>query len=87
MLKNLLTNSILYLATTFCLLFGCYTSCAQSFNEDKTALSNFVNRMYKNTKFEELKVIVDYDHLCLVSVIILEKVKFTGLYFYFETKC
>ena len=51
---------------------------AQSFNEDKTAFSNFVKRMYTATPFEGVKIIDDYDHQYLVSVISLEKAKYTS---------
>ena len=51
---------------------------AQSFNEDKIAFSNFVKRMYTATPFEGVKIIDDYDHQYLVSVISLDKVKYTS---------
>jgi hypothetical protein len=52
---------------------------AQSFNEDKTAFSNFLKRMYTSTPFEGVKVVDDYDHQYLVSVISLDKVKYNNL--------
>ena len=55
-----------------------FISHAQSFNEDKTAFSNFVKRMYTATPFEGVKIIDDYDHQYLVSVISLEKAKYTS---------
>ena len=51
---------------------------AQSFNEDKIAFSNFVKRMYTATPFEGVKIVDDYDHQYLVSVISLEKAKYTN---------
>jgi len=51
---------------------------AQSFNEDKTAFTNFVKRMYSSAPFEGVKVIEDYDHQYLVSVISLEKAKYSN---------
>lgn len=51
---------------------------AQSFNEDKTAFSNFIKRMYTATPFEGVKIVDDYDHQYLISVISLEKVKYTS---------
>ncbi len=51
---------------------------AQSFNEDKTAFSNFVKRMYTATPFEGVKIIDDYDHQYLASVISLDKAKYTS---------
>lgn len=51
---------------------------AQSFNEDKTAFSNFLKRMYTAKPFEGVKIVDDYDHKYLVSVISLEKAKYTS---------
>lgn len=51
---------------------------AQSFNEDKTAFSNFLKRMYTVKPFEGVKIIDDYDHQYLVSFISLEKGKYTN---------
>jgi len=51
---------------------------SQSFNEDKTAFSNFVKRMYSSKPFEGVKIVDDYDHQYLVSVISLEKAKYTS---------
>ena len=49
---------------------------AQSFNEDKTSFSNFIKRMYTATPFEGVKIVDDYDHQYLISVISLEKAKY-----------
>jgi len=54
------------------------TANAQSFNEDKTSFSNFIKRMYNVTPFEGVKIVHDYDHQYLISVISLEKAKFTS---------
>lgn len=51
---------------------------AQSFNQDKTALGNFMKRMYTNTKFEGVKVIDDYDLQYFISTITLEKSKYSS---------
>jgi hypothetical protein len=51
---------------------------SQSFNQDKTAFSNFVKRMYSSNPFEGVKIVDDYDHQYLVSVISLEKAKYTS---------
>jgi hypothetical protein len=54
-------------------------SSAQSFNGgDKTVFSNFVKRMYSSSPFEGVKIIDDYDHQYLISVISLEKAKYTS---------
>ena len=51
---------------------------SQSFNEDKTAFSNFIKRMYTAKPFEGVKIVDDYDHQYLISVISLEKAKYTS---------
>ena len=51
---------------------------AQSFNEDKTAFSNFIKRMYLSAPFEGVKIVDDYDHQYLVSVLSLDKTKYTS---------
>mgnify|MGYP000300371414 FL=1 len=57
------------------LLFS--TVFSQSFNEDKTAFTNYVKRMYTSAPFDGVKIIEDYDHQYLVSVIGIDKVKYT----------
>ena len=44
---------------------------AQGFNNDKTELSMFVERMYRNAPFEGVKVIQDYDNEYILSVVVL----------------
>lgn len=51
---------------------------AQSFNDEKVSLTNFVKRMYSAKPFEGVKIVDDYDHQYLVSVISLEKAKYTS---------
>ncbi len=53
-------------------------SSAQSFNEDKTAMSNFIKRMYESAPFEGAKVFSDYDNKYLLSVLSLDKSKYTS---------
>lgn len=50
---------------------------AQSFNEDKTTFSNFLKRMYTSAPFEGVKIVDDYDHQYLVSIISLDKAKYS----------
>jgi hypothetical protein len=52
---------------------------AQSFNDDKPAFSNFLKRMYNSSPFEGVKIVNDYDHQYLVSVISLDKSKYTNV--------
>lgn len=50
---------------------------SQNFNADKTALTNFLVRMYKHATFD-VKVVEDYDNHYLVSVVILDSAKYGG---------
>lgn len=50
----------------------------QGFNDDKVAFNNFIKRMYSNSPFEGVKIVDDYDNQYLISVIGLEKAKFTS---------
>jgi len=50
----------------------------QGFNDNKTALSNFIKRMYNSNSFEGIKIIEDYDAKYLISVLSLEKAKYTS---------
>ena len=50
---------------------------SQSFNADKTALTNFLIRMYKHAPFD-VKVVKDYNDNYLVSAIVLDPAKYGG---------
>jgi hypothetical protein len=50
----------------------------QAFNEDKTSMTNFIKRMYKATPFDGVKIVDDYDNQYLVSVLSLDKTKYTN---------
>ena len=60
----------------FSLMLNCLHS--QSFNEDKTSFSNFLKRMYVSSPFEGVKIVDDYNHQYLVSVISVEKSKYSS---------
>ncbi|MBK6544594.1 MAG: hypothetical protein IPG12_04900 [Saprospiraceae bacterium] len=60
------------------LIINSLSTFCQSFNEDKTAFTNFVKRMYNADPFEGIKVIDDYDHQYFMSVISLETSKYTN---------
>lgn len=45
----------------------------QGFNDDKTAFSNFLKRMYNSSPFEGVKLVEDYDNEYIISVLSLEK--------------
>lgn len=49
---------------------------AQSYDEDRIILSNFVERLYNNAPFEGCRIIDDYDHSYLLSVVLLDKAKY-----------
>lgn len=46
---------------------------AQSYNEEKTALTNFLVRMYNSAPFEGVKVVSDYENNYLLSVVLVKK--------------
>jgi hypothetical protein len=50
-----------------CLIF--YSAKSQSFNQEKTSLTNFIIRMYKSEPFTGVKVFLDYDNKYLVSIV------------------
>lgn len=49
---------------------------AQSFNEDKTAFSNFIERMYRYKPFEGVKIVEDYSQAYLISALSLPANKY-----------
>ena len=51
---------------------------AQDFGGDNVSIGNFIKRMYNTKPFEGVKIVDDYDHQYLISVISLEKVKYTS---------
>lgn len=54
------------------LCFAAITTFAQSYDEERIVLSNFVERLYNNAPFEGCRVIDDYDHSYLLSVVVLD---------------
>ena len=66
-MKRLLLIFILILS---CDIFG------QGFNEDKTAFSNYLKRMFNNSPFEGVKIVDDYDKQYLISLVALDKSKY-----------
>ena len=49
---------------------------SQSYNQEKTALTNFLLRMYENAPFDGVKAVEDYDNAYLMSVVKLDKEKY-----------
>jgi len=71
-----LPNKSLYLSVT--LLIVTLTAFCQGFNDDKTSLTNFIKRMYISSPFDGVKVVEDYDKKYFLSVVSLEKAKYTS---------
>ena len=49
---------------------------AQSYNQDKRALQNYIERMYKASPFEGCRFIDDYDKTHFISVVALNSAKY-----------
>lgn len=49
----------------------CIIANAQNYDEDRVVFSNFVERLYNNSPFEGCRIIDDYDHTYLLSVVVL----------------
>lgn len=65
------------LITTLLLTISfCTTISAQSYNQEKTALTNFLVRMYENAPFDGVKAVEDYESAYLMSVVKLDKAKY-----------
>ena len=52
------------------------SSKAQSYDEEKIAMTNFIIRMYRNTPFEGVKVFTDYENSYLLSILSLDPAKY-----------
>lgn len=57
-----------------CLSLLCAASqcLAQSYDQERTALKNFLVRMYKAEPFEGVKIVSDYDNNYLLSVVLVK---------------
>lgn len=53
-----------------------FCSYAQSYNHERTALTNFLVRMYENAPFDGVRAVEDYDNAYLMSVVKLDKAKY-----------
>ena len=51
---------------------------AQGYKVEKTALTNFLVRMYNNAPFEGVRVVEDYETYYLLSVLTLDKTKYSN---------
>lgn len=59
-------------------MLGSLPVAAQGFNEEKTAMTNFIVRMYKASPFEGIKVFTDYEHSYLLSILSLDPGKYSN---------
>lgn len=66
------------LLISFALLLTAVSAGAQGFNNDKTELSMFVERMYRNAPFEGVKVMQDYDNEYILSVVVLSVANYSS---------
>lgn len=55
-----------------------FNSNAQSYNDDKTTMASYLKRMYNNTPFEGVKVLEAAEGNYFISVISIEKAKYTS---------
>lgn len=51
---------------------------SQGYNQEQTALTNFLIRMYENAPFDGVRVVDDYEHKYLLSVLALDRTKYTS---------
>lgn len=54
----------------------CANVLGQGYNQGKTALTNFLVRMYENAPFDGVKAVEDYENAYLMSVVKLDKAKY-----------
>ena len=66
----------LFIVITICAVS--ISTMAQGYNTEKTALTNFLGRMYENAPFEGVRAVDDYEQQYLISVLTLEKAKYTN---------
>lgn len=60
------------------MMLCCFASMmyAQSFDQERIALSKFIERMYNSSPFEGCRIVDDYDNSYLLSVVELDKSKY-----------
>ena len=66
----------LFIVITMCAVS--ISTMAQGYNTEKTSLTNFLMRMYENAPFEGVRAVDDYEQQYLISVLTLEKAKYTN---------
>ena len=58
------------------MLIATFTLTAQSYNMERTELANFLVRMCEHAPFEGVRVVDDYEHQYLMSVLLLDPAKY-----------
>lgn len=69
-------NRLTTIFASLILLLSGLSAKAQSYNAERTALTNFLVRMYNSAPFEGVKIVDDYDNTYLLSVLTLDKSKY-----------
>lgn len=64
---------IKFFLLALCMGLFSLTTFAQGYNQEQTALKNFLVRMYKSAPFEGVKVVSDYNNNYLLSVVLVKK--------------
>jgi len=71
-------NFIIHFGAFLFLFFSSSRVYSQSYNDEKTSMANYLKRMYNNTPFEGVKVLESAEGNFFISVISLEKAKYTS---------
>lgn len=53
-------------------------SYAQGFDSEKVEFKNFIERMYKSSPFEGVRIVKDYDNEYLISAVVLDQAKYSN---------
>lgn len=77
-LKFTIRMKTIKVVLTIGMLFIINSVIGQGINSDKVSLENFLKRMYNAAPFDGVKIVDDYDNQYIVSVIRLEKAKYTN---------
>lgn len=57
---------------SICLALAPLVGFSQSYNQERTALANFLVRMYKSAPFEGVKIVSDYNNNYVLSVVLVK---------------
>ena len=69
-------NLLKFFVTVGSIFFITVPTFSQNYNQERTALTNFLIRMYENSPFDGVKAVEDYDNAYLMSVVKLDKTKY-----------